>query len=79
MSVIGSAAPAFAPSIAAAGVASAGARLDAAASAVSSDPTGDGLAQAAVALTQSKVAFSSSVNVAAAADQLQGILVDLLA
>lgn len=79
MSAISSAPTASAFSIAVAGIASAGARFDAAASAVVSDPTGDGIAEAAVAVTESKVAFEASVKVANVADQMQGLLVDLLA
>jgi hypothetical protein len=77
MSAIGSASPASA--FAAAGMASAGARFGAAASAVVSDPTRGGLAEAAVAVTESKVAFEASARVADVADQMQGVLVDLLA
>ena len=79
MSAIGSASSASALSIAVAGIASAGARFNAAASAVATDPTGGGIAEAAVAVTESKVAFEASVKVASVADQMQGVLVDLLA
>jgi len=79
MSAIGSASPASAFAFAAAGMASAGARFGAAASAVVSDPTGSGLAEAAVAVTESKVAFEASAKVADVADQMLGVLVDLLA
>ena len=79
MSAIGSASSASALSFAVAGMASAGARFDAAASAIASDPTGDGIAEAAVAVTESKVAFEASVKVADVANQMQGLLIDLLA
>lgn len=79
MSAIGSASPASAFAFAAAGMASADARFGAAASAVVNDPTGGGLAEAAVAVTQSKAAFEASARVADVADQMQGVLIDLLA
>ena len=79
MSAIGSASAASALSFAVAVVTSASARFDAAAGAVASDPTGDGIAEAAVAVTESKVAFEASVKVADVANEMQGLLVDLMA
>ena len=79
MSAIGSASSTSAFSAAVAGVTAAGARFDAAAISVASDPTGDGIAEASVAVAESKVAFEASLKVADIADQMQGVLVDILA
>lgn len=79
MSDISPTSSASAFSIAAGGMASASARLDAAATAVATDSSDSGVEQAAVAISESKVAFAASAKVADVANQLQGLLVDLLA